>query len=119
MGLSLLAACSEGAGGDPGERPGEPGVVWAECTEAVDCLSREYCVHPPAEPGFCSEPCDPAGDPAGCTAIEDGMPDHACADIGDPSANLCVLRCGDHQVCPAGMRCESVMTNDGAVNMCF
>lgn len=93
--------------------------MYSECQEPADCLSLDYCVHPPGEPGFCSEPCDPVDDAESCEESPGGTARRICADIGQPSANLCALDCSGDKTCPGGMACQRVETNGGERSMCF
>ena len=102
-----------------GERPTDPGEQYSECTESADCAPLPFCVHPPDESGFCSEACAPAGDAESCPDSPGGSATTRCVDIGNPSANLCALDCNGSKTCPGGMRCQEVLTAEGARSLCF
>ena len=120
LAITSQLGCNErAASADNGMRPTEMGVVYAECDTPADCSPLEYCVHPPDEPGFCSEPCDPVGDADSCEESPGGSARATCVDIGDPNANLCALDCAGDRSCPGGMRCVAVMTNEAERQICF
>jgi hypothetical protein len=119
LAFSQLGCNEKASAPADGERPSEPGMQYSECTESADCGDLPFCVHPPDESGFCSEACAPAGDPESCPDSPGGSATTRCVDIGDPSANLCALDCNGNKSCPGGMRCQEVMTAEGARSLCF
>ena len=120
LALTGQLGCNERAAStDNGMRPTEMGLVYSECDTPADCAPLAYCVHPPDEPGFCSEPCDPVGDADSCEESPGGSARSTCVDIGDPNANLCALDCAGDRSCPGGMRCVGVITNEDERQLCF
>lgn len=122
--LSLAVVCQLGCNdratpGELGQRPDEPGLMYSECESPDDCETLLYCIHPPNESGFCSERCSPIDDPEGCEPPPGGSANRFCAEIGQPSANLCALDCAGGKTCPGGMLCQRVETNAGERSICF
>jgi hypothetical protein len=108
---------TEDASDDEGQRPSEAGSMYAECEHANQCGELDYCVFPPGEAGYCSDRCDvPEID---CDPSPGGTAAVVCIDVGHPSARLCALDCRGDVVCPVGMRCDRVETNEGEKEICF
>lgn len=102
---------------EPGEQPLAAGAMYSPCTSSSECPSG-LCVFPEGELGFCSGPCSAPNDPDPCEPTPGDQP-ATCLDIGLPAdARACALDCADAP-CPQGMRCEPVMTRDGARSICF
>ena len=95
------------------DSPFSPGVLFAGCNEASDCLDG-WCMHPQGEPGFCTHECQSASD---CDPDATSEAPPVCLAVSDDFA--CALDCEDAS-CPAGMRCEQIEDAEGVPrSLCF
>jgi hypothetical protein len=91
--------------------------MYSHCLDAQACMGFGcLTIGDPVTDGFCTEEC--AGNPGVCDpAPQDSNAVPACIVVS--GYNLCALDCTGNKTCPAGMVCGGVMTDNGAIDLCY